>query len=396
MTTALVALSIASVAAPDAASIGAAEKPHPRIEMHRSHDAPADPLSIEIAYTADVMANTVGGARRGARYLDNLDVVIGADLDALVGWRGASIGLYGLYNNGRSICALVGDAQGVSNIETGLAAVRLYEAWIDQKIGDHVSLRAGLYDLNSEFDALDAASLFLGSGHGIGSDFGQSGRNGPSIFPSTSLAARLELRFAEGWALRAAVLDGVPGNPDRPARTAVHLGNGDGALLVGELEAPIAGGKFLLGHWRYSAAFDRIDGVGQEKGNAGAYVRAEFPVTNGPGRRIDAFGRFGIASRRFNDFGRFAAAGLTFSEWIPGRSEDVFGVAMAAAFTSPSLRQKDDAGQSEIALEATYRTPLAEWLSIQPSVQYVLNPSADPTIPSALVFGLRTEISFSL
>src|SRR3546814_14116465 len=95
--------------------------------------------------------------------------------------------LFRSYNNGRSISDLAGDVQAVSNIETGVRALRLYEAWIDQKIGDAASVRIGLYDLNSEFDALDTAGFFVSSTHGIGTDFAQSGRNGPPLFPATSL-----------------------------------------------------------------------------------------------------------------------------------------------------------------------------------------------------------------
>src|SRR3546814_14121631 len=82
------------------------------------------------------MGNVAGGHRRGARYLDNLDLVFEADLDRLAGWTGAQLHVYGLYNNGRSISELAGDTQAVSNIEAGVRALRLYEAWIDQKIGD--------------------------------------------------------------------------------------------------------------------------------------------------------------------------------------------------------------------------------------------------------------------
>src|SRR3546814_19744526 len=110
-----------------------------------------------------------------------------------------------------------------------LRALRLYEAWIDQKIGDAASVRIGLYDLNSEFDALDTAGFFVSSPHGIGPDFAQSGRNGPSIFPAPSLAARVAISPAPGWTVRAALLDGVPGHPDHPPRTAPRLGLGPGA-----------------------------------------------------------------------------------------------------------------------------------------------------------------------
>src|SRR3546814_5675296 len=185
--------------------------------------------------------------------------------------------LFRSYNNGRSISDLAGDVQAVSNIETGVRALRLYEAWIDQKIGDAASIKLGLYDLNSEFDALDTAGFFVSSPNGIGTDIAQSGRNGPSIFPSTSLAVRVAIAPAEGWTLRAALLAGVPGDPDHHARTPIRLGHGDGALAVGEVEAPLGTGKLLLGHWRYTARFDRNDGSGAARGNAGTYVRAELP-----------------------------------------------------------------------------------------------------------------------
>src|SRR3546814_13773466 len=87
------------------------------------------------------MGNVVGGRRRGARYLDNLDLVLEADLEQIAGWTGAQLHVYGLYNNGRSISDLAGDVQAVSNIETGVRALRLYEAWIDQKIGDAASIK---------------------------------------------------------------------------------------------------------------------------------------------------------------------------------------------------------------------------------------------------------------
>lgn len=379
--------------------------PHPTHHGHLPHShthAPEEidethgPLLLQLTYTGEVMGNASGGVRRGTRYLDNLDIVFEADMEKLVGWTGAQVHVYGLYNNGHSISDLAGDTQAVSNIEAGTEALRLYEAWIDQKIGDRLSVKAGLYDLNSEFDALDAAGLFVSSPHGIGTDFAQSGANGPSIFPSTSLAARVQWAPAEGWALRTAVLDGVPGDPDHPGRTAVKLGNGDGALLVGEIEAPLAGGKLLLGHWRYTARFERNDGLAAGKGNAGTYMRGELPLTGTAARKVDAFFRLGKAAGRFNMFEGFASGGLKFSGWVPGRDEDEFGIALAAAFTSTSYRAATGAGRSEVAIEATYRAPITAWLALQPSLHYIRNPSADPAVRDALVLGMRAEVTYSL
>ena len=367
---------------------------HAPAEIEEAHG----PLLLQLTYTSELIGNASGGLKRGTRYLDNLDIVFEADLERVAGWTGAQLHLYGLYNNGNSISDLVGDSHAVSNIETGVRAFRLYEAWIDQKFGERVSLRAGLYDLNSEFDALDASGLFIGSAHGIGTEFAQTGQNGPSIFPSTSPAARLQVEPAEGWAIRAAVLDGVPGDPARPGRPVIRLNKDEGALLVGEVQAPLGtGGKLLLGHWRYTARFDRTDGGGgTATGNAGTYIRAELPLSAAPGRKLDGFARFGTASGRFNMFDFFASAGLKFTGWIPGRDQDEFGIALAAGFTAEPYRTATGAAASEIAVEATYRTQLAPWLAVQPHAQYIRRPSADPSVPDALVLGIRTEIGVDL
>ena len=344
----LAGLTLALTAAPAAAN----EQGEPHSHTHagdESRDAQG-PVLFEVTYTSELIGNARGGPPRRA-----LSSTISTSCSRRIskrstGWTGATLNLYGLYNNGKSIGDLAGDSQGVSNIETGVQAIRLYEAWIDQKFGDIVSLRAGLYDLNSEFDALDASGLFIGSAHGIGADFGQSGQNGPSIFPSTSLAARIEVKPAKGWVVRAAVLDGVPGDPARPKRTAVRFDDGDGALLVGEVEAPVAGGRLLLGHWRYTAPFDTLDGD-RGRGTAGYYLRGEAPLIDAADGAIHGFFRLGTASGRFNMFDRFASTGLKFTGWIPGRGEDEFGVAVAAAFTGERYRALTGATRSEVAIE---------------------------------------------
>lgn len=389
------AAALAGDVPPDDAARAAAVRPHSHTHAKPEIDETQGPVLVELTYTAEALANAAGGVRRGTRYLDNLDLVVEADLDAVMGWRGAELHLYGLYNNGASISDLAGDSQGASNIEAGTRAARLYEAWIDQRITPALSIRAGLYDLNSEFDALEASGLFVGSAHGIGTDISQTGLNGPSIFPSTALAARIEVKPARGWVVRAAVFDGVPGDPDHPARTAIRLGGGDGALLIGEVDAPLSRGRLLLGHWRYTASFDTHDGR-RQRGNAGVYLRGEAPLLDRDGQRIDGFFRLGTASGRFNRFDRFASAGMKFSGWIAGRADDELGVAIAGAFTSSDYRGIAGAANAEVAIEATYRAPLAPWLTLQPSMQYIRDPSADRAIRDALVLGLRAEVSFRL
>lgn len=376
-----------------AATPAAARQVHDRAAPPAAEE-PAPAIDLTLGYTGEVWTNVRGGASGGGAYLDNLDLTLTVDAERAWGWRGATLFAYGLYNNGASIADRVGAAQGVSNIEAGVRAARLYEAWVDQRFaGGRASVRAGLYDLNSEFDVVGPASLFLNPSHGIGADFAQSGRGGPSIFPNTSLGLRGEYRLSEATLLRAAALDGVPGDPDRPRRTAVRLGGGDGALLVAEANHARGGTRIGAGYWRYTARFDRVQGGGGEVGgNDGAYLFAERRLTRSG---LSGWARVGIADARINPVARYAGAGLVHAGPFRSRDDDQAGVAIAvAAFGGPYRRAGASVTPREIILEATYRARVASWLTVQPDVQYVIDPGGRRDAPDALAVGLRVETGF--
>ncbi len=85
---------------------------------------------------------------------------------------------------------------------------------------------------------------------------------------------------------------------------------------------------------------------------------------------------------------------------IPGRNNDFTGLAVAHARNGDSFMSysKDSEGidveRAETAIELTYRTSLYPWLTIQPDIQYVINPGMDPGIDNALIAGIRLEVSF--
>jgi len=369
-----------------------------------------DPVvDVSVVYTFDLWRNARGGLRKGERYLDNLDVTLTVDAERALGWSGATLFLYGLYNNGESLTDnLVGDLQVVSNIEGGVNALRLYEAWVEQRFADErASVKAGLYDLNSEFDAMEASSLFMNGSHGTGLDLGQSGRNGPSIFPFTSVALRADYRAADNWLVRAAVLDGVPGDPERPKRTTVKLGGGDGALIIGELEYADSRTKAAVGYWRYTSRFhdllaSRLGGQTVERsGNDGLYLSVEQKLIGKkkPGAGLSGWLRLGFADENLNWIERYMGGGLVYKRPFASRPEDQLGIAVAWAELGAPYRRAlaladESSDKHEVNVELTYRAALAPWFTIQPDMQYVINPSGNPVIKDALVLGLRIEVGF--
>ena len=291
----------------------------------------------------------------------------------------------------------------------------MFEAWYEQRLSESATLLGGLYDVNSEFDVLPAAGLFVHSAHGMGSDFGNSGRNGPSTFPVSSVAVRLDVTLADDFYLRTVVADGVPGDPDDPDGTQVIFESGDGLLLaaeVGWLDVPEeeprrrellmeqiptaerrAGdlSKTAFGIWGYTSEFNdffRVDTGGQPlvfDGTVGVYALTEqrlFSEELDPYQGLSVFARAGVADDRANLFDGYLGAGLVYRGPFPGRDDDRLGFAVAAAHLSEDFRTAASLGGNdleswEVALELTYRAVLAPWLSIQPDVQYILDRGGD-------------------
>lgn len=357
--------------------------------------------TIDAYYRADVMHNASGGLKTGSAYFDDAGLQFNAALAPLFGASDAKMFVYLLHNNRTTFSdTYVGDLQTVSNIDA-VEATRIYELWYEQSWTDEFSLRVGLYDLNSEFDSIDTAGLFLNSSHGIGPDYSQSGLNGPSIFPNTALAVRGNWQLNDSSSFRVAVLDGVPGDPDDPSKTAIRLSGDEGVLTALEYNFVAArGARFGVGGWSYSAKFDRVDSPQQKSGNDGIYGFVDTPIykSSSNGLSVNGFLRYGVANDKLNILGSYLGGGVTMMGLLADRPDDQLGLAFGNAQIGSTWKDVVAAAggrvdSAETNIEVTYRTQLNRWLTLQPTIQYIANPSADPTLDNALVIGLRFEVN---
>jgi porin len=355
----------------------------------------ASGFEFSAEYTADILGVVSGGLSAGTEYLDNLGVAL--EIDVAEAWSvgAGTILVHGLYNNRSRFSAdRVGDLHVVSNIDAD-EAWRLFEAWYELADANW-SVRAGLYDLNSEFDLHETGGIFLNSSHGIGAEFGQTGENGPSIFPVSSLALRGAMTIGPLTA-RAAVLDGVPGNSADPASNRIELGSEQGALAVSEIDVAYANSARLwLGYWRYSAEFDRIDDNGSGFGNEGWYIGTEAGFRLGS-RAAAAFIRYGRADEHFNVLASYVGVGVVIAGPLDTRPADQLGIAVASARAGDPYRDHtavmgERARRHETAWELTYRLRVNEYVVIQPDIQYVRNPSLSPGLDDAWVVGCRIQL----
>jgi len=389
-------------------------------------DSGARPVIVTFSYTAELVQNADGGARRGATFPGAAGVQLTLLLRRLVGWRGARIFVFALGTHGGAPGDLVGDVQGVSNLEAP-AAMRLEELWLQQNLlGNRLSWLVGRYDLNTEFYRLQSGALFVNSSFGIGPEFAQSGRAGPSIFPNTAVGTRVDFKPSPNVVWRAAVLDGVPvGRPEGGTRL---FAPGDGVLLVGEMAllsrpdtvgeprqrrfrigrgpARSYRGKVALGAWYFTARFPDLvatlpNGASvQHRGSGGAYLIGDqtvwSPRRGRPGT-LAAFAQLGLGDGRVNQIGGYLGGGLTFTAPFPSRAQDVLGLAVAAARNGSRYELAQmaagDPAAGETTMELTYLAELGSWLSLQPDVQYVIHPGGKRSTRNAVVLGLRVAVS---
>ncbi|WP_081837014.1 carbohydrate porin [Iodidimonas nitroreducens] len=355
---------------------------------------------LETVYTGEIWSLARGGLNKGVSYLHNVDLMLTADMEKAVGWDGGMLFLYGLHTNQSSFSdKRVGDFQVVSNIDSG-SVFRLFEAWYEQSLADGaLSLKAGLYDLNTEFDVTETGGLFINSSHGIGPDFSQAGENGPSIFPSTSLAFRLQYQPAENWLIRAAVLDGVPNNSDRPKRQAIRFGAGEGILLVGEIEyRPDDRTRMLAGHWLFTDDFEVIETGLMADGDSGSYGLIErqlYREAADSAQGLSAWIRAGAADGRFNDASGFVGAGLAYTGLFARRDHDQLGAAVAIALPGDGFSNiLAEKSAREVNIELTWRAEIIPGIVVQPDLQLIRNPGMIESRRDAIALGLRLEIGW--
>ncbi|MDB5433649.1 MAG: Carbohydrate-selective porin OprB [Caulobacter sp.] len=363
-------------------------------------------VTFSAVYTADVIGPVQGGAAHAGRFLDNTDLIADVDLEKLIGWKGATLHGYLLNNSGGIPNDVAGTLQGVDNIEVAMPRAKLYELWLQQSVdGDRGSVLVGLYNLNSEFYANESAGLLLAPPFGIGSELAATGPNGPSIFPSTSLAVRLAWKAKSGAYARAAILNAHAGVPGDPGGTRFTLD--DGALVIGE--AGIEGDSHLaIGAWRYTRKQDDIldvdiHGDPLKQTAQGVYVLGEHRLAGDPsgdGPQWKGFFRIGFSDAKTSPFSGGWQAGVQRAPAFASRPDSAFSIGVDQAWLSSRQRDLtalggDTPSRDETGLEITYSDKIMPHVTVQPDFQVIGHPGGLKDARTAVVLGLRVKIDLN-
>jgi porin len=135
-------------------------------------------------------------------------------------------------------------------------------------------------------------------------------------------------------------------------------------------------------------------------GNRGFYAIVEASLLARDALDVAGWLRAGVADDRFNDFRQYLGAGVTAAGLVPGRPDDQLGLAIGSAQAGMPWRAAQalaatPADARETTVELTWRMPMNDWLTLQPDLQYVINPGLSPELDDAFVVGLRFELGAS-
>lgn len=302
-----------------------------------------------------------------------------------------------LGTGGTSISNRAGDLQGLDNVEATNTA-RVFAAWYEHSFArSGASLRLGVQDYNALFDTLDNAALFINSSPGLDPSISQIGI---STFPEPALGAVARWQGRKGLYALAGVYDGTPGLPGHPYGTHLEWRGGDGAFSA--LETGIGGGgdnpyKLGLGIWYDSRHFQDPGGNARDS-NQGGYLIGERTLPAGRAGlpwKTGVYFQLGLASPSRNVIDHYLGGGFTLSGILPSRPDDQLGLALARAHTSSTYRDATaDASTAETVLELSYQAVLGPHFSLQPDLQYILDPGASNAVKDAWLLGARAELSW--
>jgi porin len=382
-------------------------------------------VDVLMTYIGEVFDVLSGGLARRASYEGRFDLTVDADLDKLLGWKGASAGftVFQIHSSSRNVGENVGSLAGPSNIDA-LQTTRLFSAWVQQNFfDDRVSLRVGQLGFDAEsFTSATGGGLINGT-FGWATVLGANMTSGGPAYPLAAPGARLAIKPTDDITLIGAILSGDPAGPncnDLPQvcnRYGLTFSFSGGALLMGEVQYAVNAGKqakglpgiYKAGYWHETASFpDQQFPALRHDGNWGVYGIADQMVWRGAASSLNLFVRAGMSPSDRNLISWYVDGGFGIKGLIAARPDDVLTFGAAYQKISADAVAADRAAglavvrSNEVVFELSYQAQLAPWWVLQPDIQYIVHPGGNvphpdnPLVPvkNATVIGLRSTMKF--
>jgi porin len=379
-------------------------------------------VAITPTWIGEVFGNASGGMRRGDISDGLFNVALDLDLDRIThgGVDDMLIHANMLYIYGTGLSQkYVGDFSNTSNIAF-YNSVRLDELWLQKSFWEkRLSLKVGNMAVDNEFFQSSSSALFINGTFGAFTFIGANVPNAP-IYPLASPGVRVQFLPTSSFYVMAGVY-GMDNNADPTAnnKNGIHFAmNPDSGMLVMSEAGYLLNqspndrglqGTYRIGSWLDTSNYQTfqsqtasVNGTGNILGagtNYGVYGVMDQQIYAHGAEGISLFVRSGGAPSNTSMVDYYVDGGFNFTGFIPGRYNDIAGLAVARShvsseFSDLQVAQGSAPLNAETVIEATYKAQLAPWWSIQPDFQYIFTPSGVEGSKDAVVLGVRSSVAF--
>lgn len=379
-------------------------------------------LSINILNASEGWYNVSGGIETGGNLVGYWEWGFEWDFEPTLGWKGGSIVVDGnWYYGGLPSDELIGafGATAISSYESS-NAIRMYHMYFQQSWGQEFGSDSDVSDPKAmaeqdvpgyylfKIGQFAADDDFMGSvyeGLFANSSFGQYPKEAnATAAPAYRLTAPGVFFYAqpiEEWFIRVAAFSGNAGDDiDSNNGFGWRWGGATGIATFVEtgVNVDIAGlpGVYQVGGFYDTSEFTAFDGSTVD-GNWNVWFtidQALMMQKNGTDTLLGASFRMvpGPANNRNPINWGLQGAVVVYGEpW--GRPQDEFGVGVANVSFPAATRAGNVNGSSDQTIvEVTYAIQVNPWLSVQPDIQFILDPAFATS--DAVALGLRVVTVF--
>lgn len=380
-------------------------------------------LDMSLTYINEWLHNTSGGERDATAYADQFALALDADLEAMLGWRGASFHVLVTNRNGPQLDARAGLGTLLETHEiygrghyTRLTRFYLQQALFD----DRFVLKLGRSDVDFFPLSCDFINIsFCGALPGYHS-------NGWYTWPIGQYFANATLRPTARTYLKVGANDVNPRNLDGDQGLRLRTPREDNDGVLANVEAgwlPVLAnrldGAYRVGLWRNSTNQPDLllDAQRQPMPRTGGdplvrtsshgwYVMAQQMVwANDTGRSLTLFANLSRSDPDVDRVDQVASVGMWLHGPFAGRPGDRLGFAIGHNRVGAQARESERLSNSangtngalpreETPVEVNYQFAVARGLWLMPSVQRVGNPGGRDDKDDALVWGLKLSAMF--
>jgi porin len=366
--------------------------------------------------------DVIGGKQQGFDYDQQIVLGVDFDLQKLLGLNGAIIHFVLNDRAGRNISSDdVGDVQELYGLFGAGENFHMQALTYEQKLfHNRVNLLIGYYSSGNEF-AFSPVLCHFATNALCGHPFAlPADTKGFFTAPDAQLGGRIKIYVTPSTYFMTGLFDVNPpisGTDDNGFK--FGLVNSTGAIELTEIGQQVSlGPSHLIGHYKIGGYYDSsvVADVANPKvlesgGRYGGYAIADqmiYSLNSNSSRGLIVFANASINDKRTSLVESFYGAGFVFLGPFSQRPFDSFNfgwaksdankLALNAAYENAIAKNDPLFGleNAEQLFEINYNFQIAPWLSVRPTVDYVLNPGALhlERFPDAWVFGAQTGVTF--